>query len=312
MIKDVPPAKNCERLHDTVPKSSLPPLLITGPTAAGKSAYALARATEHPSVIVNADSMQVYADLAILSARPGATESAALPHLLYGHVDGAQAYSSGRYYRDVAAILDDPEWTGCRLVIVGGTGLYFRALTQGLSPVPEIEPGVRAHWREHAGRLAPHELHAILAVRDPEMAARLRPSDPQRVTRALEVLESTGQSLAQWQRTPGVPLIDEALCERVVIMPDRAALYVRADARFEAMMAAGALDEVKRLTARDLDPALPVMRALGVPPLMQHLRGELTLEAAVAAAKLETRQYIKRQLTWIKSNMNAWNMKFAQ
>lgn len=288
------------------------PLLIAGPTASGKSAYALARAAERPSLVINADSMQVYVDLVLLSARPSAEDEAEVPHALYGHVDGAEAYSAGRYAREVAPVLERARVEGLRPIIVGGTGLYFRALLEGLSPVPAIDADVRAHWRAEAERLGPMALHGELTRRDPVMGGRLRPSDPQRVTRALEVLEATGRSLAEWQAIKGEPLLDEAACERVVVLPSRAELHARADARFDAMMAAGALDEVMRLAARGLGPALPVMRALGVPQLLAHVAGEVSLADAVDQAKAETRQYIKRQVTWLRRNMIAWTARDAQ
>jgi tRNA dimethylallyltransferase len=288
------------------------PILIAGPTASGKSAYAMARAAEAPSVIVNADSMQVYADLRLLTARPGQDDEARLPHALFGFVDGADAYSTGRYLEDVARVLGDAARTGRRAIIVGGTGLYFKALLEGLSPVPPIPADVRAFWRSEAQRLGAAALHGVLTQRDPDMGAQLRPSDPQRVTRALEVLDATGRSLAEWQRIPGTPLILEAQCETVVILPDRAALFARADARFDAMIDRGALNEVAALAERRLDPALPVMRALGVPQLMQHVAGQLPLSEAVTEAKLETRRYIKRQMTWIKKNMMSWKCTSTQ
>ena len=291
---------------------TLPPLLIAGPTASGKSALALQRAAREAAIIVNADSMQVYKDLRVLTARPSELEEARAPHALYGFVDGADAYSTGRYMTDVARVLEAAARDGLRPIIVGGTGLYFKALLEGLSPVPAIPGDIRAHWRLEAERLGPSELHAVLAGRDPEMAARLRPSDPQRVTRALEVLEATGRSLAHWHEVPGTPMIDAFACEKIVVMPEREALFARADARFDAMMAAGALAEVQGLVVRDVDPALPVMRALGVPQLIQYVAGQVTLEHAVAGAKADTRHYIKRQLTWIKRNMSAWSVETAQ
>jgi tRNA dimethylallyltransferase len=284
----------------------LSPLLITGPTASGKSAYAIARSAEQPSVIINADSMQVYRELAIITARPTAQEERQVPHRLFGHVPGSEPYSAGRYTREVAAVLAEAASSNLRPIIVGGTGLYIRALLQGLSPVPPVPEDVRSHWRREADRLGAANLHAVLARQDPEMASRLRPSDPQRVTRALEVQAATGRSLLEWQQQPGVPLIDETLAETVVMRPQREELLARADARFDAMMAAGALQEVAALADLHLDPTLPVMRALGVPPLLRHWAGEVAREVAVSEAKLATRQYIKRQLTWIKRNMSAW------
>ena len=252
-------------------------LLIAGPTASGKSAYALERARREPSVIVNADSMQVYRDLRIITARPSAADEGDTPHALYGFVEARVAYSAGRFVRDVTRVLASAQEQGERPIIVGGTGLYFKALLEGLSPIPEIPADVRTFWRAEASRMSSVELHAVLTARDPQMAARLRPTDPQRVTRALEVLESTGKSLSVWQQTAGTPLIDADACEKVVVHADRATLYARADARFDAMIAAGAMGEVQRLGVLKLDPALPVMHALGVPQLLQHERGEIGL-----------------------------------
>jgi tRNA dimethylallyltransferase len=285
------------------------PLLIAGPTASGKSAYAMTRAAERPSVIINADSMQVYRDLSVLTARPEVADEAAVPHRLYGHVDGAEAYSAGRFAREVADVLVAAGRDGLRPIIVGGTGLYFSALLSGLSPIPEIPANVRARWREAAAALEPGELHRLLAARDPVMAARLHPSDPQRIIRALEVLDATGRSLALWQATPGTPILAAEACERVVIMPERARLMARIEARLERMVEAGALDEVGRLTARGLPPDLPIMRALGVVEFAAHLAGHSTLAEALGRTTDATRAYVKRQLTWIKRNMIAWKVK---
>ncbi|MDO9383214.1 MAG: tRNA (adenosine(37)-N6)-dimethylallyltransferase MiaA [Hyphomicrobiaceae bacterium] len=281
-------------------------ILIAGPTASGKSALALRLAEEAGGSIINADSMQVYCELRILTARPSPDDEARLPHLLYGHVPAAEAYSAGRYAREAAAAIAEVRHAGRRPIIVGGTGLYFRALLQGLSPIPEVQADVRAHWRAEAQRLEPEALHALLAGRDPEMAARLHPTDPQRVTRALEVLDGTGHSLRYWQAQPGVPVLDEQDTIRLVVMPDRDELYRRCDARFAQMMTQGAMAEVASLAALRLEPGLPAMRALGVSALMQLLAGELTNEAATQAGSAETRQYAKRQLTWLRSNMSSW------
>lgn len=281
-------------------------ILIAGPTASGKSALAMQLAAERGGVVINADSMQVYRDLRILSARPSATDEVAVPHALFGHVDGAEAYSTGRYIRDLEPVLDRAMADGLRPIIIGGTGLYFRAILEGLSPVPEIPDEVRARWRQLQRDAGADALHAILATRDPEMAARLRPSDPQRIVRALEVLDATGRSLASWQAQPGTPMIAAEHCERVLITGAREEVCARAERRFAMMMDGGALDEVRNLIARDLGPALPVMRALGVPQLARHLAGEVTLDAAVGEAVADTRGYIKRQLTWAKRNMADW------
>lgn len=281
-------------------------ILIAGPTASGKSALALRLAEEAGGSVINADSMQVYRELCVLTARPTVEDEARVPHLLYGHVPAAEAYSAGRFAREAAAAIAEVKRAGRRPVIIGGTGLYFRSLLQGLAPIPEIPDDIRAHWRAEAQRIEPEALHGLLAGRDPEMAARLRPTDPQRVTRALEVLDGTGRSLAFWQGQPGEPVLDECETVRLVAMPERDELYRRCDARFAQMMEQGAVDEVTALAQPNLDPGLPVMRALGVAPLLQLLAGKLTENEAVEVASQETRQYAKRQLTWLKSNMRSW------
>jgi tRNA dimethylallyltransferase len=283
-----------------------PPILIAGPTASGKSALAMRLAELAGGVVINADALQVYRDLSVLTARPSPEDEARVPHRLYGHVPASEAYSVGRYLPDVRDVLAQCDAAGLRPIIVGGTGLYFKALIEGLSPVPVIAADVRSYWRSEAQRLGAAALHAVLAECDPEMAARLRPSDPQRVTRALEVLHATGRSLGHWQRLPGDPVI-KGKTIRLVIRPDKVELRARCDARFDQMIAAGSLDEVRRLAALQLDPALPVLGALGVAPLLAHLRGEADLGAAVAQAKLETWHYVKRQFTWLKRNMMSWN-----
>ncbi len=287
-------------------------ILIAGPTASGKSELALRLAEALGGVIVNADSMQVYRELAILTARPTAQDQARAPHALYGFVGGAEAYSAGRYALDAAAAIAEARRGGRRPIVVGGTGLYFQALLEGLSPIPPVDPDVRTYWRAQAASRPAPELHELLRVRDPAMAARLMPTDPQRIVRALEVLESTGRSLADWQRAPGQPVLADGAAERLLVLPDRAALAQAIDARFDAMVVAGALEEVRGLLALGLSGELPVMRALGVAPLAAHLRAKATLEAAVAQAKAQTRQYAKRQITWLRRNMIAWKAINAQ
>ena len=277
-------------------------MLIAGPTASGKSALALALAERLGGVVLNADSMQVYADLRILTARPDPGDEARVPHRLYGHVTADRPYSVGAWLEDVRRVLAEAAAARRVPVFVGGTGLYFRALTAGLAAVPPIPEEIRAHWR--ARRAEGAALHAELARRDPAMAARLRPTDPQRVLRALEVLDATGRSLADWQAETGPPLVRDAV--RMVLETDRAALYARIDARFDAMLRQGALDELIRLRARGLDPSLPALRALGVPSLMAHLDGRMPLDEAVAQAKAESRRYAKRQMTWFRRQMPEW------
>lgn len=278
-------------------------VLIAGPTASGKSALALELATRVNGLVVNTDSMQVYRDLRIITARPTSEEEALAPHALYGAVDGAENFSVSRWLAAAAEGLAAARVAGRMPIFVGGTGLYFKALTQGLSDIPPVPAAVRAETRAWAEGRPPEELHAALATRDPATAARLRPSDPQRLLRALEVHAATGVSLATLQERRGAPLLDITRCAAVFLAPDRAALRSRIDARFEAMMAAGALDEVRALGARGLDPMLPVMRAHGVPPLLRHLAGALDLAAAVEAGKADTRRYIKRQATFARHQL---------
>jgi tRNA dimethylallyltransferase len=281
-------------------------VLIAGPTASGKSALALKLAEKLGGTVINADSMQVYRDLPIITARPSPDEEARVPHRLYGHVDAAENYSVGRWCADVGAALVEAERAGRLPIVVGGTGLYFKALTQGLAAVPPTPPDVRASVRARLEALGPEGLHAELCKRDRVMAERLKPADRTRVSRALEVLEATGRSLAAWQRDGMRAIIDPARASKIFLNPDRAALHMRIDARFDAMLEAGALDEVRALERRGLDPLLPAMKAHGVPWLIRHLHGEISLDQAAAAAKLETRQYTKRQATWFRHQMPGW------
>ncbi len=281
-------------------------ILIAGPTASGKSALALRLARERGGVILNADSMQVYAELCLLTARPAPEEEALAPHRLYGHVAAREGYSVARWLEDVGRELDAAWARGLVPIVVGGTGLYFKALTEGLSPVPPVEAAVRARWRAFALTAPAGALHEALVRLDPSMAARLAPGDTQRLTRALEVVEGTGRSLAAWQSMAGTALVSSDATECLVVTRSRTELHRRADQRFDAMMAAGALDEVAGLKALGLDRNLPVMRALGVAPLLAHLDGEVDLDWAIERAKIETRQYIKRQETWLRCNMSSW------
>lgn len=284
------------------------PILIAGPTASGKSALALALAERFGGVIINADSMQVYRELRVLTARPSPEEEARAPHRLYGHVGGAESYSVARWLDDVKATLEEARERGWRPIIVGGTGLYFKSLTEGLSPIPEVPGDVRAHWRREAERVGASGLHQQLAKLDPVMASRLHPTDAQRMTRALEVVAATGRSLAEWQAMSGKPLIGEEEAVRIVISPPREELHVRSDRRFALMTEQGALDEVRALMQLELDPAVPARKAIGVRPLAAHLAGDIPLDVAIARGQLETRQYIKRQQTWLNRHMIAWKI----
>jgi len=283
------------------------PILIAGPTASGKSGLALRLAEHLGGVVINADSMQVYRELRILTARPTAAEEARVPHALYGFVPGAESYSAGRYAADMACALADARREGRRPIIVGGTGLYFKTLVEGLSPIPSIPEAVRAHWRAAAADNGAAHVHGVLAARDAAMAQRLAPGDTQRIVRALEVLDATGMSLADWQRLPREPVLDLAETIPLVVAVDREELSRRVDLRFLSMMEQGALDEVLQLKALQLDRTLPLMTALGVRPLLRHLAGELSRDAAIAAGQGETRSYAKRQVTWTRGNMIAWN-----
>jgi tRNA dimethylallyltransferase len=282
------------------------PILIAGPTAGGKSAIAARLACGLGGIVINADSMQVYRDLRILTARPTAEEEVRVPHALYGFVDGGDAYSAGRYAAAAAGALREARERGLRPIIVGGTGLYFKALLDGLSPMPAVPDEVRARWRAEAAAAAPGELHGKLRACDPQMAERLAPGDTQRIVRALEVLETSGVSLLEWQQSPREPVLREADTIRLVVSPAREELNQRIGRRFEAMLSEGALDEVSRLATLGLDPTLPIMNALGVRPLLRHVRGELGREEAIGEAQTETRQYAKRQATWARGNMIAW------
>ena len=281
-------------------------LLIAGPTASGKSAAALAVAERMGGEIVNADSMQVYRDLRILTARPGPEDEARVPHHLYGVLDGDDACSAARWAAMAQDCIAGIVARDRLPIVVGGTGLYFRALVEGLSPVPEI-PGInREAARVFVEELGPEAAHAHLCERDPQTAAGIRPSDRQRVVRAMEVLAATGRGLSAWQAEPPRGGFDAAYV-RCVLMPPRAVLAARARARLGRMVDEGALDEVASLMARGLDPALPVMKAVGLEPLVSHLRGDLTLADALEAAAAQTRRYIKRQMTWARTQMIAWH-----
>jgi len=281
-------------------------VLIAGPTASGKSALALAAAQALDGVVVNIDSMQVYRDLRIITARPDAAEERAAPHCLYGHVDAAENYSVARYLADAAPALAEISDAGKLPVFVGGTGLYFKALTHGLSRIPPIPVALREAIRLRIATEGVTAMHAELARRDPPLALRIRPGDRTRIARGLEVIEATGRSLDAWNKDNSAPLVppDESL--RLFLDVPRETLVARIDARFDAMLLDGALDEVRALAARDLDPMLPAMKAHGVPWLIRHLKGEIAIAEAAAQAKRDTRHYAKRQVTWFRHQLADW------
>lgn len=280
-------------------------LLIMGPTASGKSALALALAERIGGEIVNADSMQVYRDFRVLTARPTPEEEARAAHHLYGHIDAGEVYSTGRWLSDALAVIAAIRLRGATPILVGGTGLYFKALTQGLADIPAADEALRMALRARAEAEGAPALHAELASRDPAAAGRLAPNDAPRILRALEVLETTGESIGAL-RASTKPALGREAWSGVALTPDREALYATIGARFDGMLAQGALEEVRALAVRSLDPALPAMKAHGAPALMAHLRGELSLDEAAEIAKRDTRRYAKRQFTWIAGQMPDW------
>jgi len=283
-------------------------LLISGPTASGKSQLALEIARKQfPSVIINADSMQVYADLHILTARPSQDEIDQVPHKLYGFVDGARSFSVGQWLDTARDALNQAQLEQKNVIFVGGTGLYFRALGGGLAEMPEIPHPIRNFWREKLENEGAASLYRELTVRDPLMAQKLRPTDGQRLIRALEILEATGKSLGGWQAQKSPPLIDLAQAKKILIIPDRQTLYERINHRFERMLELGALDEVQALLARGLGLHLPVMKAIGVRELAAFLRGEIGRDEALQLASRETRRYAKRQISWFRNQMKDEN-----
>ncbi len=278
-------------------------MLIAGPTASGKSALALELARKTGGVVINTDSMQVYRDLRVLTARPSVAEEASVPHRLYGTQDAAVNCSAGMWVADAARILEEARAQDRMPIFIGGSGLYFKALTRGLSAVPPIAPEVRESVRARLEQHGVEALHAELARVDAVSAERLKPRDRTRIARALEVVEATGRLLTDWHRDGLPPLLPPENVTAIFLDADRDELYARIDRRFEAMIAAGALDEVRALAARKLDPLLPAIKAHGVPALIQHLGGELPLEEAIAIGQADTRHYAKRQFTWFRHQL---------
>jgi tRNA dimethylallyltransferase len=278
-------------------------VLIAGPTASGKSALALSLAQKTGGIVINTDSMQVYRDLRIITARPTPAEEALVPHRLYGHVDAAVNFSAGAWVADAAKILAEVRAENRLPIFIGGSGLYFKALTRGLSAVPTIPAEVREGVRARLERDGVEALHAELGLRDPASAERLKPRDRARIARALEVVEATGRALTDWHRDGLPPLLAPGEFSALFLAPERDQLYARIDARFDAMLAAGALDEVAALAARQLDPLLPAMKAHGVPALIRHLRGEISREEASEIGHADTRHYAKRQFTWFRHQL---------
>ncbi len=287
-------------------------VLIAGPTASGKSALALDLAGRIGGVIVNADSMQVYRDLRIITTRPTLQDEGRVPHRLYGFVDAAEDYSVGRWCRDVEKALEEIAEQGRVPILVGGTGLYFKALTAGLAAVPPIPAEIRAGVRGRLQREGAPTLHAELTRLDPSSAQRLMINDRSRIARALEVVLATGRPLSDWHKEGMSALLEPGKTAKIFLTCERRELVHRIEKRFAAMLNAGALEEVKRLAARKLDPLLPAMKAHGVPWLIRHLNGEITIEEAAAGAIMDTRRYTKRQATWFRNQMRDWPWEGAE
>ena len=279
--------------------------LIAGPTASGKSALALRLADALGGEIVNADSMQLYADLRLLTARPSPADEASAPHHLFGIADGADGWSVGRWLRAASVVLSEIAACGRPAIVVGGTGLYFKALTVGLAEIPQVPAVVRDQAQDDYAAMGEMGFRGRLSAVDPAAAARIAPGDRQRLVRAWEVFAATETPLSDWQAN-GQPAIASGDWRALALEPPREALYARCDTRLGAMVEAGALEEVAKLAARKLDPALPIQKAVGVREFSAYLAGELALPAALAAAQQQTRNYAKRQTTWMRGQMTGW------
>lgn len=286
------------------PVNDIDAILITGPTASGKSGMAVELARQYDGVVINADSMQVYDTLRILTARPSVEDMQGIPHHLYGHVPAGDAYSTGLWLREVTDLVAELRKAGRMPVIVGGTGLYFKALTGGLSPMPEIPADIREGLRQRLIDVGPEPLHGELTARDPGMAAGLNLQDGQRIVRALEVLDATGQSLAALQGLAGPVIVDPARARKIVVLPERQVLHDRINGRFASMLADGAEQEVVDLLALGLSAQQPVMKAIGVSQIAMMLRGDIGREEVIALGAAATRQYAKRQMTWFRNQMD--------
>jgi len=287
-------------------------LIVAGPTGSGKSALALDVASAFGGVVINADSAQVYRELRVLTARPSSDDEARVPHRLYGVLSAAERCSAGRWLEMAGAAICQASSAGRLPVVVGGTGLYLKVLTEGLAPVPPVPAEVRAEAIALWAKLGGEAFRAMLAQRDPQAAAKLPAGDRQRLLRAWEVVQATGRPLSEWQNAAGEGKKPESSGATLVLSPPREALYPALDARFLRMLEGGALHEVETLVAMQLDPSLPAMKAVGVRELAAHLRGETTLERATAVAQQATRRFAKRQMTWLRHQAAANTVVFEQ
>lgn len=275
--------------------------LIAGPTASGKTALALHLARSGNFEIINADSAQIYSDLSILSAQPTADEQRSVPHHLFGYIDGVNPCSAARWAKDAKNIIARAHAAGATPILVGGSGLYLRTLLDGIAPIPEVDPELRAAIRA----MPVEEAYAALQTYDAPVAATLAPTDVSRITRALEVVQSTGRSILAWRATKIGGISADIILRPLLLLPPRDWLYARCDTRFEQMMAHGAIDEVEALLARNLPQDAPVMRAIGVPEISAYLKGMMNRDEAIARGKIATRQYAKRQFTWFRNQAPA-------
>ena len=278
-------------------------VIIAGPTASGKSALAMDVAEHFTGTVINADSMQVYKELREVTARPSIADEKRVPHRLFGVLSGRESCSAGRWTELAVTEIETCFAEGRLPVVVGGTGMYLKSLVEGLSPIPDIDPAVRDQATARHAELGAEDFHAEVAKLDPVSAGRLPPGDTQRLIRAWEVTTATGRPLSDWQDEPRIQPLSNVRFATIAVVPPREKLYAGIDARFSRMVEKGALDEVRDLMALDLDPALPLMKALGVPELLAYLRGEMELEAAVSKAQQVSRNYAKRQLTWVRSQL---------
>ena len=292
--------------------AATPAIAIGGPTASGKSSLALALAERLGGAVINADSMQLYEALSIVTARPGAEALARAPHRLFGIAAADDPWSAGRWRKSAVAEIAAARERDLVPIVVGGTGLYLHALVNGLAAVPPADPAIRLRLRTLLAERGSGEMHAMLAGRDPEGAAAIRPSDPQRILRALEVVEATGEPLHVWHSRQAAAPAESREFLQILLMPARETVYAACDARFEGMIAGGAIEEARAVRAMELDPGLPVMKAVGLAPLLAHCAGRLPLEDAVAAGKRDTRRYARRQMTWFRNRPRADRVFAAQ